>query len=108
MCKVFISGRVSGLPYDYAKAKFDKAERYFLAAGYQVFNPTEVCKLEWSWVRCMIVCLWYLFQCDTVAFLDNWKESRGARIEHFVAKVCRKTIVEQIDYKNWRYNDANK
>lgn len=41
----------------------------------------------------MIICLWHLMKCDTVVFMDNWQDSRGARIEHRAARFFDKQII---------------
>ena len=96
MKKVFISGKVSGLPYVYAQKRFNRAASLF--QGCEVHNPVKLCKPYWSWPRCMAVCLWHLMRCDTVVFMDNWQDSKGARIEHRVAKLLGKTVVYMNEY----------
>lgn len=91
MEKVFISGKVSGLPYAYAQERFNRAASLFQGCG--VHNPVKLCKPTWSWPRCMIVCLWHLMKCDTVVFMDNWQDSRGARIENRMARLLGKKII---------------
>lgn len=94
---VFISGRVSGIKYENAKKNFRKAEKLIESQGFNPVNPLKLCKREWSWLRCMIVCLWYLAKCDNVYFMRNYKKSRGARIEYKVAKWLGKTIINEYD-----------
>ena len=91
MDKVFISGKVSGLPYVYAQERFNRAASLF--QGWEVHNPVKLCKPSWSWWRCMVVCLWHLMKCDAVVFMDNWQDSRGARIENRMAKFFDKQII---------------
>ena len=91
MKKVFISGKVSGLPYVYAQKRFNRAASLF--QGCEVHNPVKLCEPYWSWPRCMIVCLWHLMKCDTVVFMDNWQDSRGARIENRAARFFDKQII---------------
>lgn len=88
--KVFISGRVSGLDYNDVCMKFFEAEKDLTNWGYKVVNPIKLCKAHWSWLRCMIVCLWHLTWCDKIYLLDNWHESRGSRMEYKWAKILRK------------------
>lgn len=90
--KVFISGKVSGMPYLVAYGKFSQADRVLSRMGYKVINPTKICKNKWSWLRCMVVCLWHLLWCDEVMQLDNWEESRGAKIEYKWARFLGKRI----------------
>jgi hypothetical protein len=93
--KAFISGKVSGMPHLVAYGKFANADRVLSKMGYEVVNPTKLCKSSWSWCRCMAVCLWHLIWCDKVVQLDNWKDSRGARWEYRWAKFLGKKV-EQI------------
>lgn len=95
--KVFISGKVSGLLYSQAKHNFDVVEKFYKDLGYTVWNPTNHCKVTWSWLRCMVVCLWNLAKCDIVDFLHGWEDSRGSRIEYKFAKLLRKELV--FEYK---------
>lgn len=88
--KVFISGKVTGLDIDEAYKNFEEAEETLLKWGYEVVNPIKLCNADWSWIRCMIVCLWHLTWCEKIYLLDNWHESRGARIEYKWAKLLRK------------------
>ncbi len=57
-------------------------------------NPMLLCRPTWSWLRCMVVCLWHLVhKCDAIYMLPDYKESRGARIELRVAKLLKYPIV---------------
>ena len=91
--KVFISGKVSDLPYLVAYGNFANAERTLAAMGYEVVNPMKICRKNWSWLRCMIKCLWAIFFCKKVYQLPDWKDSKGARIECRWAKFLGKRIV---------------
>lgn len=91
--RVFLSGKVSGEEYYTAYRKFADAERSLETMGYIVINPMVVCAKHWSWVRCMIVCLWNLCRCRCVYQLEDWKHSRGARIEYRVARLLNKKIL---------------
>lgn len=46
--KAFISGRVSGINYEYAKRNFKKVEKVLVKQGYEVVNPITLCNKEWS------------------------------------------------------------
>lgn len=91
--KVFISGKISDLPYLVAYGNFANAERTLAAMGYEVVNPMKICKKHWSWLRCMAKCLWAIYFCDKVYQLEDWKDSKGARIEHRWAKLLNKRFV---------------
>ena len=91
--KVFISGKISGIDYYVAYGKFSNAERTLASMGYEVVNPMKICKQNWSWLRCMIKCLWAIFFCKKVYQLPDWKDSKGARIECRWARFLGKRIV---------------
>ena len=91
--KVFISGRVSGLNYRYACDLFRDAEKILKSNGYEVVNPTKICKVKWCWWHSMLVCLYSMLKCDIVYFLKKHEESKGSRIELKVARLFRKSIV---------------
>ena len=91
--KVFISGKISGLEYYVAYGKFSNAERMLQQMGYATVNPMKICKKNWSWLRCMIKCLWAIMWCKKVYQLEDWKDSKGARIEYRWAKFLRKRIL---------------
>lgn len=91
--KVFISGKVSGLEYVEACRLFYDCARKVLRLGFTPVIPVEICKSHWSWRRCMAVCLWHLLWSDGFCQLENWENSRGARIEYKFAKFLRKKFI---------------
>lgn len=95
MRKIFISGKVSGLDILEARALFRMANMYLLSryCHCTCVNPMEICHRDWSWIHCMVVCIWDLRKCDTVAFLPNWKDSRGSRLEYRFAKLLGKEMI---------------
>ena len=121
--RVFISGRVTGDPsYPF---KFEAAcaqvssPKFFNRHGFEVASRNNVFGFEpvspvhfsfldvplncWPWSVCMAVCLWHLLGCSHVYFLYDWRLSRGARIEHRVAKLFNKKIIYQCEAC---YNDC--
>lgn len=109
--KVFISGRVTGDPsYPH---KFEAAED--TVTDYRFFerhrSSARLLQLRARQPReshfpqpsslglqlsvCMAVCLWHLAGCSHVYFLDDWRQSRGARIEHCTARLLGKHIIYQ-------------
>lgn len=47
--------------------------------------PRESCPRA-VWKRAMRSCLVQMLRCDAVLMLPNWRESRGARVERWVAR----------------------
>lgn len=114
--KIYISGKITGDP-NYA-LKFEAAavtvsrSNFFdrhgsadmsVRHGYFGFRPVDPCDFtligiplrNYTWSVCIMVCLWHLAGCSYVYMLRDWKDSRGARIEHRVAKILHKEIIYQ-------------
>lgn len=98
--KVYIAGKVSGLPMDEVRAKFAAVEERLRQEGAIVFNPAKEVATHLllnprraNWLDEMRFCLSELVWCHEVHFLPDWKESRGATLEHEVAKGLGLTIV---------------
>lgn len=83
--KVYIAGKVSGLPFGDVFTKFGMAEFWLKNQGYEVVNPLRLCSTSWSWSKCMRVCLAELVTCDAICMLPDWTDSRGAHLEWAVA-----------------------
>lgn len=85
--KVYISGKITGNPgYE---EEFALREKTLRDNGYLVINPvTEGKRLqkklgkEPTWDEYIELSLKLIDECDGVSYLSNWKDSKGARIEH--------------------------
>lgn len=92
--KIYIAGKITGDPL--YEVKFRAAELHLIRQGWNywyIVNPVKHCKREWPWWRCMVRCLGLLAGCEWVAMLPDWRESRGARLEHRVARRLKKEII---------------
>ncbi len=106
--KLYIAGKVSGMPYAEVTAKFGMAQKELEARGYTVVNPLAVVshqhgitpkadsmlKTPWEW--CMRWCLRALMDCDGVVLLPCWTDSRGATLERYVAGSLQIPIYEGV------------
>lgn len=103
MKKVYISGKISGLELDEARYIFNTAAIIIKSTGKHLpvnpfdINPFLGIKNYWCY---MISDLWNLMFCDAIYMLDNWKESKGARIEHAFAKFIGLKIMYQKNLRN--------
>ena len=95
MKTIYISGQITGLPYEDALSAFDKAEKLLQSLGYDVINPmTHVPYNEnWSWYDYMGEDIKLLGKCDSIYMLKGWKKSDGARIEYEIAIRKNKKII---------------
>lgn len=100
--KVYISGPITNV--DNFEEAFFKREKTLKSLGYLVANPVTFCKpleerirknfnREPSYQEYMEVCITQLWECDAISMLENWENSKGARIEHDLAVACEKSII---------------
>lgn len=84
--KWYLSGPMSGLPGNNLEL-FAAVARSMRDAGIDVVNPGEV-KLAGNptWLDFMRADLALLLGCDGIVMLPGWQRSRGARIEHELAR----------------------
>lgn len=85
MTTLYISGPMTGLPALNFPA-FHEAARQLRAVGYKVINPAEHDEepgLPWEHYLRKDIRL--LMDCDAVALLPGWENSRGARLERDIA-----------------------
>ncbi len=92
--RMYISGRISGLPLEEAQLEFDRAEGVLEALGYEVLNPIWGNGLDHSasWNDHMVADIKMLLSADSVFMLPGWASSKGARIEHEIARELEKPI----------------
>lgn len=95
--KIYISGKVSGLTETEYKSRFKIAAEALTQSGWDhVVNPCEIEHCEGAtWEKYMLKDIEELFKCNAIYMLNNWRESKGARIEHSVAVETGKKIFYQ-------------
>ena len=99
--KLYISGRISGLPLQYAQDRFNFGIKDAIidtkATKEQCVNPFNIKPFFGFkiWLCYMIADLYQLRKCDAIYMLNNWKQSRGAKIEITVAILWGKEIYFQ-------------
>ncbi|WP_300707282.1 DUF4406 domain-containing protein [uncultured Desulfovibrio sp.] len=83
---IYLSGPMSGLPENNYPA-FHAAAASLRRRGLRVENPAEnTAPPDESWQGYMRLALVQLARCDAVALLPGWRQSRGARLEHCIAR----------------------
>lgn len=84
--RVFISGKISGLERAEVEGKFARAEGFLHEQGFVPVSPLKTgLSREHSWRQHMKESIDLLLSCGAIYMLEDWKESRGARIEHNIA-----------------------
>lgn len=83
---LYISGPMTGIA-DHNFPAFREAAARLRAAGYEVSDPSVRGIIDgWSWEDYLRADIRDLMDCDAVALLPGWLESRGASLEVYVAK----------------------
>ena len=88
--KIYISGKMRGLPEEESRKLFKAAEQYLKTLGHDVINPWDSEKekeercLEWD--DYILYDLRIIKHCDALFMLDNWQDSDGAKCEHAFAR----------------------
>lgn len=94
--KIYIAGKITGLPPDVAKSKFEEAASFILSMGHDPVNPLDIAikkgynKKSYKFI--MKKCIKRLIACDAILMISGWSESAGAQLEHHIAEVCGLTI----------------
>lgn len=93
--KIYISGKISGLDIEEAKRIFKEAKELMEAKGYIAVTPFDVSetKPEKTWSDYMLEDIKEIFTCDGLYMLNNWGQSKGARVEYAIAKEMNLFII---------------
>ena len=85
MSRVYLSGPMTGLP-ELNFPAFHAAAFRLRAMGFDVVNPPEINPdSAMGWEQCMRADIKALCDCDTIALLPGWENSKGAHLEVHVA-----------------------
>lgn len=98
--RVYLSGKITGLPMEEVEKKFSEAEDYFVKKGYKVESPLKISpyKEGKQWHEYMMEDLPVLMQCDAIALLDdieNNYRSAGMIVECIFASQMKKTVLKR-------------
>ena len=96
---IYVSGKITGTS-DYTD-RFSAAEDRLIAEGYEVLNPVRTGKwLERylapekpTWVQYMKAAVAAMMEADYIYMMRGWNQSKGARLEHFLARVLNYNII---------------
>lgn len=95
--KVYISGPITGLPFDKVEQAFNDAEIRLQEEGYEVVNPLENgLTKDHSWREHMKADIKLLMECNTIYLLKGYRTSKGAMVEYDLARILGYDIIEQI------------
>ncbi len=97
MKKIYISGKITGLDIAIAAMLFGAAHEELEKKNYHPVNPMKEVPYnkDWTWHQYMLADIALIFDCTHMYMLSNWKESKGARMEHAIAKELEMEIIYQ-------------
>ena len=84
--KVYISGKITGLhPREY-RGKFKAAVRKLNEMGHEAINPARMDVYNLTYAQYMAIDGMLVKFSDAIYMLDNWEDSKGARMEKELAE----------------------
>jgi hypothetical protein len=91
--RVFLSGKVSGLPRWYVVIKFMLYDLFLTMMGYEVYNPVREIDKKTSWKGAMEICTTELMYCEYIYFQFDWWISKGSIHEMIKASLRNKKLL---------------
>lgn len=80
--KLYLAGPMTGYP-ELNFPLFHAEAARLRSLGFEIVNPAEInADPSAGWLDCMRADIKQLVDCDGIALLPRWSESRGATIEH--------------------------
>ena len=93
--KVYIAGKITGLPQTEFVANFKNVENILKDKGNQVLNPTRLFEYELEYEQYMAIDRILIEAADAVYMLKNWEDSPGAmRDREHAIKLGKKIYYE--------------
>lgn len=99
--RIYIAGPITGIERQVVIDRFSLAERQLTLLGFRAVNPARhLIHLrsdgdDWSfWMR---RCITELVTCTAIYLLDGWQASRGARLEHKIARELGLAVLTMAD-----------
>ncbi len=105
MKRIYLSGPMTGLP-ELNFPAFAAMTDSLRAVGHAVTNPAELNPDGGTWNDCMRRDIAALMDCDTVATLPGWENSKGARLEVLIAERLGMTVVNAHDLQMAEISDS--
>lgn len=96
--KIYISGKISGTDLTETRKRFAAVAEAMKRLGVEPVNPLENGLSERdTWKVHMLKDIADLLQCKAIYMLQGWEESKGARIEHYIATKVGIPITYEIE-----------
>ena len=96
--KIYISGKISGTNLTETRKRFAAAAKAMKRLGYEPVNPLDNGLSEQdTWEVHIIKDIATLLQCKAIYMLQDWQDSKGARIEYYIATEIGMPIMYEIE-----------
>ena len=91
--KLYLSGPMTGVK-ELNKPAFEAAAKKLRKRGYIVVNPHDLDKLEpkRTWEDCLRRDIKKEMECQGIATLPHWKDSRGALLEVYIGQALKFSV----------------
>ncbi len=84
--KLYLAGPMTGYP-ELNFPLFHAEAARLRSLGFEIVNPAEInADPSAAWLDCMRADIKQLVDCDGIALLPGWEQSRGATLEHAIAR----------------------
>lgn len=96
--KIYLSGPITSLPLEDARAMFLRSEKHLRSYGFSVVNPmNNGLSPDSSWEEHMRKDIALLLDCDYICLLPNYRQSKGAMLELSIATALQMTVINHSD-----------
>ena len=96
--KIYISGKISGTDLTETRKRFAAVAKAMKRLGVEPVNPLENGLSEHdTWKAHMLKDIADLLQCKAIYMLQGWEESKGARIEYYIATEIGMHIMYEVE-----------
>ncbi len=97
--RLYLSGGMTGYPDNNFPRFNEVTDQLISLGGYEVDNPAEKGEVDgWTWEDYLKYDLHQVIDCDGIATLENWRKSKGARLE---VKTAKGLGIPVFPYKHW-------
>jgi Domain of unknown function (DUF4406) len=88
--KLYLSGPMTGIK-NQNRPRFNKYAKALRRKGHKVVNPPELDRVspQHTWEGCLRRDIVKLMDCDKIAVMPGWKQSRGANLEVHIGKALK-------------------
>ena len=93
---LYLAGPMTGWP-DHNYPAFRAVAQLLREAGFRVSSPHEAAEPGHTWGHYVRQGLRLLLDCEALVLLPGWRGSKGATLEHRVAKALGMPIYEWVD-----------